>query len=206
MPTDRFLDQRLARVAPGQLAERDAADDDGQRLRGRVAAHAGHDRHEHRQRRDPLDGALEERHDRGGQKRGHQVDAQPRQPLAQRLARRRERALVAGHAGQTIDVLGRLVLDDVDDVVHGDDADQLVLFVDDRNGEQVVGRDLPRHFLLVHVDARADQIGGHDPLERRFRRHEQQPAQRRHADQVAPFVDDVEIEHHLDVAVASGAR
>ena len=84
-----------------------------------------------------------------------QVDAQPRQPLAQRLPRRRERALVAGHAGQTIDVFGRLVLDDVDDVVNGDDADQLVLFVDDRNGEEVVGRDLARHFLLVHVDARA---------------------------------------------------
>ena len=71
---------------------------------------------------------------------------------------RRERALVAGDAGQPVDVLGRLVLDDVDDVVDRDDADQLVLFVDDRNGEQVVGGDLPRDFLLVHVDARADQI------------------------------------------------
>ena len=66
-------------------------------------------------------------------------------------------ALVAGHAGQAVDVLGRLVLDDVDDVVDGDDADQLVLLVDDRNRQQVVGRDLPRHFFLVHVDAGADR-------------------------------------------------
>ena len=62
--------------------------------------------------------------------------------------------VVLGHAGQPVDVLGRLVLDDVDDVVHGDDADELVLLVDDRNGEQVVGGHLPRHFFLVRVDAR----------------------------------------------------
>jgi hypothetical protein len=30
--------------------EGDATDDDRQRLRGGVAAHAGHDRHEHRER------------------------------------------------------------------------------------------------------------------------------------------------------------
>ncbi len=70
------------------------------------------------------------------------------------------------------------------------------------NREQVVRRDLPRHFLLVHVDAGADEVRGHDPLQRRLRRHQQQPPQRDHADQVAALVDDVEVEHHLDVAVA----
>ena len=140
MPTSDFLQQRLARVAPGQLAQRDAADDHRQRLRRGVAAHAGHDRHEDRERPATLDRALEQADDRRGQKRGRQVDAEPRQPLAQRLPRRREHALVAGHAGQPIDVFGRLVLDDVDDVIDGDDADQLVLLVDDRNRQQVVGR------------------------------------------------------------------
>ena len=68
-------------------------------------------------------------------------------------------ALVARHAGQAVDVLGRLVLDDVDDVVDGDDADELVLLVDDRDRQQVVGGDLPRHFFLVGVDADADEVG-----------------------------------------------
>ena len=52
---ERFLQQRLPRVAPGQLAERDAADDDRQRLRAGVAAHAGDDGHEHRQDRQRVD-------------------------------------------------------------------------------------------------------------------------------------------------------
>ena len=48
----------------------------------------------------------------------------------------------------------------------------------------------------------ADQVGRHDPLERRLRRDEQQPPQRDDADEVPPLVDDVEIEDHLDVAAA----
>ena len=67
---------------------------------------------------------------------------------------RREHAIVAGDAGQAIDVLGRLILDDVDDVVDRDDADQLVLLVDDRDREQVVRRDLARDFFLVRIGAR----------------------------------------------------
>ena len=65
-----------------------------------VAAHAGDDRHEHRQRGDLLNRALEQRDHRRGEERRHQVDAEPRQALAQRLERRRRDALVAGHAGQ----------------------------------------------------------------------------------------------------------
>jgi hypothetical protein len=75
--------------------------------------------------------ALEQRDDRRGENAVDEVDLQPRHALAQRLAARREHAIVAGDAGQAVDVLGRLVLDDVDDVVDGDDADQLVLLVDD---------------------------------------------------------------------------
>jgi hypothetical protein len=119
-----------------------------------VAAHAGDDRHEHRERGDTIDGGLEQRDHRGRQERGHQVDAQPGQALSQRFRRGREGTLIAGDTGEAINVLGRLVLDDVDDVVNGDDADELVLFIDDRDREQVVRRDLPRDFLLV-VSTRA---------------------------------------------------
>ena len=114
--------------------------------------------------------------------------------------------LVARHAGQAVEVLGRLVLQDVDHVVDRDDAGQLVLLVDDRNRQQVVGGHQPGRFLLVGVDPHAEDVGRHDPLERRLGRHQQQPAQRRHADQVPAGVDDVEIEDHLDVDARSGAR
>ena len=84
---DGFLQQRLARIAPRQLAERDAAHDHRQRLRAGVAAHARHDRHEDRERPGtrsivPSKSATTD----GREERGHQVDAEPRQPLAQRLA------------------------------------------------------------------------------------------------------------------------
>ena len=46
------------------------------------------------------DRALEEAHDTGGEKRGGEVDDEPRQAHAERLGRRREHALVARHAGQ----------------------------------------------------------------------------------------------------------
>src|SRR5439155_2309538 len=128
-----------------------------------------------------------------------QVYPEPGEALPKRLAGGRERPLVAGYARETIDVLRRLILDDVDDVVHRDYAYQLVLLVHDRDGEQVVGRDLTRNLFLVRVDAGADQVGGHDPLERGFGRDEQQPAQRDDADQMPALVDDVEIEHHLHV-------
>ena len=85
--------------------------------------------------------------------------------------------LVAGDAGEAEHIFGGFVLDDVDHVVHGDDADQLVAFLDDRNGKEVVGGDQPRDLFLVHIHARADRIGGHDALQRRLGRHEQQSPQ-----------------------------
>ncbi len=143
----------------------------------RLAGVAGDDRHEDRERADALDGALEQRNHRCRQEGGREVHSKPRQALAQRLPGSREHAIVAGDAGEPVDVLGRFVLDDVDDVVHRDHAGELVLLVHDRNGEEVVGRHLTRDFFLVGVDPRADQIGRHDPLQRRVRRDEQKTAQ-----------------------------
>ena len=104
-----------------------------------------------------LNRALEELDDRRGNERRDEIDEQPRQPLAKRFGRRRENAIVARNARQAVDVLGRLVLDDVDDVVDGNDADQLVLLVNDGDRQQVVGGDLARDFLLIRVDPGADR-------------------------------------------------
>ena len=130
-----------------------------------------------------------------------EVDQQPRQPPPQRLARRRQDAVVLRHAGQPVDVFGRLVLDDVDHVVHGDDADELVLGVDDGNARagcttRPGARPLPDRCRRARCRPRSVMIR----LSGRVGRHEQQPAQRDDADEMAPVVHDVEVEDHLDVA------
>ena len=71
---EHLLQERLPRVAPRQLTQRDTAHDDGQRLRAGVAAHARDDGHEHGQHGKQIDGPLEQPHDAGGEKRGDQVD------------------------------------------------------------------------------------------------------------------------------------
>ena len=52
-------------------------------------------------------------------------------------------------AAQRLDVLLRLLLDHVDDVVEGDHADQPVALVDHRGGDQIVALEQARHVLLV---------------------------------------------------------
>ena len=83
------------------------------------------------------------------QQADHQQADDADQERRQAQARDPERALfveqlAVGGAGQLEQVLGRLLLDDVDDVVDRDDADQAVLVVDHRHREQVVARRLRR--------------------------------------------------------------
>ena len=59
------------------LAEREAADDQHQRLTAGDAAHAGDDRHQHGERDDFLDRRFEQADDVRGEKRGREIDAQP---------------------------------------------------------------------------------------------------------------------------------
>ena len=124
-----------------------------------------------------FDGALKQGDDRGGQECRHEVGQQPGQALLEGFPGRRGDTLVTRDPGQAQQVFARLVLDDVDHVVHSDDADELVLFVNHRHGQQVVRSYLPRDFLLVGINADARDLGGHDALERRLRRDQQQAAQ-----------------------------
>ena len=71
---------------------------------------------------------------------------------------------VAGDAAERLQILVGLFLDDVDDVVDGDDADQPVGGVDDGGRDQIVLAEHPRDLFLVvqHGDAAAvfvDQLG-----------------------------------------------
>ena len=57
--------------------------------------------------------------------------------------------LLVADAGEALDVLVRLLLDDVDDVVDGDHADQPARFVDHADREEIVALEEARHVLLV---------------------------------------------------------
>ena len=83
---------------------------------------------------------------------------------------------IAG-ARQQQRVLAGLFLDDVDDVVDGDDADQPPGFVDHRGGDQRVFLELQRHFLLVHGDRDQRLFALHDIGDGDVGRGGQQPRQ-----------------------------
>ncbi len=93
--------------------------------------------------------------------RGAEVDDQPEQPAAHgHLDRLVDVALA--RAGQQQDVLARFFLDDVDDVVDGDHADQPACIVDHRGGDQRIFLEAQRDFLLVHVDRDQRLLALHD--------------------------------------------
>ena len=136
---DGLLQERFAGIAPSQLPQCDTADDDGQRLRGRVTAHPGHDRHEDRQRRNaprwcPRTGPRTEAATKAVTRLTPSHGSRLRSDSPAGVNARS----VAGDTGQPVDVLGCFILDDVNDVIDGDDADKLVLLVHNRNRQQVV--------------------------------------------------------------------
>ena len=98
------------------------------------------------------------------------------------------------HAAERLDVLLRLLLDDVDDVVEGDDADQAVVVVHHRRRDQVVALEQARHLFLVVGGAapaagppRTDPAIGTGRLVRSRRSSATAPVSRRSA------IDDVDL-------------
>ena len=102
--------------------------------------------------------ALEEADDARGQDRRRQVHEEPGEPPADGLRRRVEDRLVGGDAAEPVDVLGRLLVDDVDHVVDRDRAQEAVVPVDHRHREEVVPGDEPRDLLLVGVGGDAHHL------------------------------------------------
>ena len=133
-----------AEVAGGERADRH-----GHGLRAGVAALARDDRHQDRERHHLLELRLEQADHRGGEERGDQVDEQPGEAALARCTRRCRKLSSAPTPPSALDILVGLLLDDVDDVVDGDHADQPVGLVDHRGRDQVVALEQPRHVLLV---------------------------------------------------------
>ena len=113
------------------FARGDGADGDGHRLRAGIAAHRGDDRHQDGERHHLLDGAVEQADHRGGEEGRDDIDQEPGDAAPRHVADRVGGLLVAD-AGELADVLVRLLLDDVDDVVDRDHADQPLGLVDHR--------------------------------------------------------------------------
>ena len=67
------------------------------------------------------------------------------------------------------DVLAGFFLDDVDDVVDGDHADQPARVVDHRGRNQRIFLEAERDVLLVHVDRDQRLLARHDVADRRAR-------------------------------------
>ena len=77
-------------------------------------------------------------------------------------------------AAEPLDVLGRLLLEDVGHVVLGDDPEQAVVVVHDRHGQQVAVGQQPRGDLPVGIGPDADRRRRHELADRRRAGAEQQ--------------------------------
>ncbi len=183
-----------AAAAEVELAEGQAAHDDGEGLGAGVAPHAGDDRHEDREDHVLGDGLLEEADDACGQEGRAEVDHQPGQAQAHRSHRRGRQAVLDVEIGQPVEILGRLRLDDVEDVVDGDRTGQQAVFVDHRHHQQVVAPEVASDLLLRRVDANRDDLRGHDLAQFAFGRRRDELPETGDAEQVPALVDNVEVE------------
>ncbi len=86
------------------------------------------------------------------------------------------------------------------------DPDELVLVVDDRDGDEPVLRHLLGDELLVVVDPDRDDPRVHDVRQDRPRFGLQQPPERQEADQVAFLVGDVDVVDRFAVGACSRSR
>src|SRR5690606_18349711 len=168
-----------------------------------IAADGRDDGHQHGQGDDLLDGALEQGDDAGAQDGGEQVDAQPRHAATHDL-QHAGRAVLVRDAGQTQDVLAVLFLNDVDDVIDGQLADQPPARIDHGRRDQVILLEDIGDFFLIDVDLddvdRLHQLG-----QRRGARAAQHPADGHPADRAVHRIDDIDVEEELGQVVALGA-
>ena len=93
--------------------------------------------------------------------------------------------------GHLLDVLGVLILNDVNDIVDGDDADEAALFIADGDGGQVVTAEIVGDSFLIVRGGGADDIGIHDIADAGAFRRDNQLAQGNLTDEPALIVDDV---------------
>ena len=169
------------------LAERETADDGDGRLRAAVAARAGEHRDERREHKACRELVLEMVDDEPCERGREHEDEKPRDtrfPCFEH-ARIEIRPLRGRHTGHLFNVLGGLFFHNVDGVVYGDDADEPVFGVHDREGVEVVFGEHLRDGLLVLGRRDGNDVRLHDVLDHVVIVREDERAQRERADEPA---------------------
>ena len=144
--------------------------------------------------------ASKKRDDDRRQDAGERVDEEPRDAGAGDVERRVGDLRVAG-AGEAADVLLRLCLDDVHDVVDGEDADEAAALVDHRGGEEVVALEDARRLLLVLGGEDGVRLALHDLGDARGAAGTQQAVERHRAEQAEGGIDDEDLGERLGQVV-----
>ena len=159
------------------------------RLGAGIAAHAGDDRHQHGQCDEARNLALEQPDHAGGEDRGAEIHHQPGQPAADGRADRLVDVALGARAGEEQSILARFLLDDVDDVVDGDHADQPPALIDHGGGDQGIFLEAERDLLLVHVDRDQGLLALHHVGDRDPPRRAQDPGEQAGADRAVRRID-----------------
>ena len=129
-----------------------------------IAALARDDRRQHGERHHLFELALEQAEYRGRKKGSGEIDQEPVEAAPGDGPDIVRQLFVAGDAAERFQIFVGFLLDDIDDVVDCNDADQPVLGIDHGGCDQIVLAEHPRDFFLVvqHGDAAAvliDQFG-----------------------------------------------
>ena len=149
-------------IFPVNLIQRQGADDNGERLGAGVAAHAGYNRHDGGKRDNLGDGSVELCDDAGGQDRGGKIDDKPGKSGAYRVLYGAVDLLLLVDSTHPVDILGCLLVDDIDDVIDGDDTDHPSVLIDNRKRSVSVLGEEPGHGLLVQVGPYGNHVVVHD--------------------------------------------
>src|SRR5881409_2228028 len=198
--SDEKPDQDLAREHPLDVRQLDAtggqpADDHSRGLQPDIAPHRRDDRDKRHQGHDFLDRVPEEPQDRARHHAPDEVGQEPGDAEPDRLEHRGVHDLLLlldlgpGHLHH---VLGGCVMDDVHYVVHGDDPDEPVLLVHDRDRQQVVARDQFGDLFLIGVGGDADDLPLDHGPETGVRGYLKQLAQREDAHKLLATIGDID--------------
>ena len=189
---DQFARQDDAGEVSVELAERHGSDGEGRDLHAGVAALAGDDRQEDGERGDAGEGALEGGHDRRGGEGGGEIEQQPWRAASQRGEHGSGERFVVDQSDESIHVLGRFLLRDVEQIVGGRDADESAVVVEHRQRVQSVALENLQRVFLVDVGRHGRADRRHQVAEGGHWRGEHDLVQPDGAEQNAVEVDDVD--------------
>ena len=133
------------------------------RLASNVTAHTGNNRNKHEQSDHFLEGHLEKPHQVAGRNATEQVNQQPGQTKSgdfESFITIEELFLVG--TCHLVDIFSRLLPNNIDNIIYGDDTLQAVHLIDNRYRKDIIFFNNPRNLFLVHVGAHTQNIGDHD--------------------------------------------